>query len=52
LTAVLILSLGVRTVRRNEDWRNEENLYRAGIPINPPKGKFSNLSLSRLSSVR
>jgi hypothetical protein len=52
LTAVLILSLGVRTVRRNEDWRNEENLYRAGIAINPPKGKFSNLSLSRLSSVR
>ena len=41
LTALFILSLGLRTVRRNGDWRNEENLYRAGISINPPKGKFS-----------
>lgn len=37
LSFVIIMS--VRTVRRNRDWWHEENLYRSGIPINPPKGK-------------
>lgn len=37
LTFVIVMS--VRTVRRNRDWWHEENLYRSGIHINPPKGK-------------
>ncbi|XP_054716844.1 LOW QUALITY PROTEIN: protein O-mannosyl-transferase TMTC2-like [Uloborus diversus] len=35
----IIVAMSVRTVRRNRDWLHEENLYRSGIPINPPKGK-------------
>ena len=33
------MSLGLRTIRRNHDWKNEENLYSSGVEINPPKGK-------------
>jgi hypothetical protein len=37
-TALLVLLvLSGRTLRRNEDWVGEEELYRAGITINPPK---------------
>ena len=39
LTVVLLMSLGLRTIRRNHDWKNEENLYSSGVEINPPKGK-------------
>ncbi len=35
---LVIIALGYRTVQRNEDWKDEESLYRSGIPINPPKG--------------
>ena len=38
--AILILLFAARTWRRNEDWSTEENLYRSGIPINPPKGEY------------
>jgi hypothetical protein len=48
--ALLLATFSVRTVQRNRDWMDEESLYRAGIPINPPKCKyravFSSLSLS------
>jgi hypothetical protein len=44
LTLILLIGLGLRTVRRNGDWTNEENLYRAGIEINPPKGEPTHLS--------
>ena len=37
--ALLFLLFSARTWRRNQDWSTEENLYRSGIPINPPKGK-------------
>ena len=40
--ALLLCALvggGLRTVRRNRDWADEEGLYRSGIQINPPKGK-------------
>ncbi|XP_042895436.1 protein O-mannosyl-transferase TMTC2 isoform X2 [Parasteatoda tepidariorum] len=40
---VLLLVMSVRTVRRNRDWWSEENLYRSGIPINPPKA-YGNLA--------
>ncbi|XP_018620928.1 protein O-mannosyl-transferase TMTC2-like isoform X1 [Scleropages formosus] len=33
----VVLLYGVRTVLRNQDWRNEEKLYRSGIPVNPAK---------------
>lgn len=33
----LVLVLSLRTVRRNRDWLTEEDLYRSGIDINPPK---------------
>ncbi|XP_063761538.1 protein O-mannosyl-transferase TMTC2 [Eleginops maclovinus] len=33
----LVLLNGLRTVQRNRDWSNEENLYRSGIGANPAK---------------
>ena len=36
--AFLFILFSVRTWRRNQDWSTEENLYRSGISINPPKG--------------
>lgn len=38
LAICLLLSLAVKTWRRNADWHDEEALYRSGIPVNPPKG--------------
>lgn len=33
----LVLLNGFRTVLRNRDWHNEENLYMSGISVNPAK---------------
>ncbi|XP_029019136.1 protein O-mannosyl-transferase TMTC2 isoform X2 [Betta splendens] len=33
----LVLLNGLRTVQRNGDWSNEENLYKSGINVNPAK---------------
>uniref|UniRef100_A0A665VVY3 dolichyl-phosphate-mannose--protein mannosyltransferase n=1 Tax=Echeneis naucrates TaxID=173247 RepID=A0A665VVY3_ECHNA len=33
----LVLLNGLRTVQRNRDWSNEENLYKSGISANPAK---------------
>lgn len=38
-TIFLLVIMSMRTVRRNMDWWHEENLYRSGIHINPPKGR-------------
>eukprot|EP00096_Caligus_rogercresseyi_P007274 TRINITY_DN2508_c0_g1_i1.p1 TRINITY_DN2508_c0_g1~~TRINITY_DN2508_c0_g1_i1.p1 ORF type:complete len:604 (+),score=30.15 TRINITY_DN2508_c0_g1_i1:192-1814(+) len=39
-----IVVLGAtRTIHRNEDWKNEESLYRSGISVNPPKA-YGNLA--------
>lgn len=38
---ILFLLFAARTWSRNRDWATEENLYRSGIAINPPKGKCS-----------
>ncbi len=35
----LVLLNGLRTVQRNRDWSNEENLYKSGISVNPAKGE-------------
>lgn len=35
----LVLLNGLKTVQRNKDWSNEENLYKSGIQVNPAKGK-------------
>lgn len=35
----LVLLNGLRTIQRNRDWSNEENLYKSGISVNPAKGK-------------
>lgn len=35
---LLIFILGVRSVLRNNDWQNEEKLYKSNVGINPPKG--------------
>lgn len=35
---ILLISFSFRTIVRNIDWLSEENLYRSGIHINPPKG--------------
>ncbi|KAL1139506.1 hypothetical protein AAG570_006489 [Ranatra chinensis] len=48
LRAALVLLLVVysaRTYTRNMDWHDEESLYRAGLHINPPKGKLIYTSL-------
>ncbi|KAM9327318.1 protein O-mannosyl-transferase TMTC2-like [Pholidichthys leucotaenia] len=37
LCMVLVLMNGLRTVQRNKDWSNEENLYKSGINVNPAK---------------
>lgn len=34
----LLVCYSARTVVRNQDWLTEENLYRAGITVNPAKG--------------
>lgn len=39
--ALLLAAFSVRTVQRNRDWMDEESLYRSGIPINPPKCKYT-----------
>ncbi|CAG5927531.1 unnamed protein product [Menidia menidia] len=33
----LVLINGLRTIQRNKDWSNEENLYKSGINVNPAK---------------
>ncbi len=38
--SILLISFSLRTFVRNIDWLTEENLYRSGIAINPPKGTF------------
>ena len=42
---LLICGYSFRTVLRNQDWRSEENLYRAGINVNPAKGKYNSIIL-------
>lgn len=42
LVALVIVQLclfSFKTVLRNQEWQTEETLYRAGIEVNPPKGK-------------
>lgn len=39
LCSGLVLLNGLRTVQRNKDWSNEENLYKSGINVNPAKGE-------------
>lgn len=38
-SAALVLLFSVKTVLRNQDWQNEEMLYKSGIYVNPAKGK-------------
>nr|XP_053655610.1 protein O-mannosyl-transferase TMTC2-like [Cherax quadricarinatus] len=40
----LLLLLGARTLRRNQDWHSDEALYRSGAAVNPPKA-LSNLGV-------
>ena len=39
---IMLMSAGLRTLCRNQDWKNEETLFRSGLHVNPPKS-FSNL---------
>ncbi|RWS17971.1 transmembrane and TPR repeat-containing protein 2-like protein [Dinothrombium tinctorium] len=41
--SILLMSFSLRTFVRNIDWSTEENLYRSGVTINPPKA-FGNLA--------
>ncbi|CAB1313578.1 unnamed protein product [Coregonus sp. 'balchen'] len=36
-SAAMVLLFGVKTVLRNQDWQNEEMLYKSGIYVNPAK---------------
>lgn len=38
-SAALVLLFSVKTVLRNQDWQNEEMLYKSGIYVNPAKGE-------------
>ncbi|KAJ8667942.1 hypothetical protein QAD02_009605, partial [Eretmocerus hayati] len=42
LTALMLGCMSARTLLRNADWLNEENLYRSALRINPPKA-YGNL---------
>ncbi|XP_054159128.1 protein O-mannosyl-transferase TMTC2-like [Oppia nitens] len=46
---VLLVSFSWRTFIRNIDWLSEENLYRSGIDVNPPKayGNLANILSSQ-----
>lgn len=48
----LVLLNGLRTVQRNRDWSNEENLYKSGISVNPAKGKRQALVVSGMIFLR
>lgn len=37
---LLLACFALQTLKRNQDWKDEESLYKAGIPINPAKGKM------------
>lgn len=37
---ILISGCSLKTMLRNQDWRDEESLYRSAIKVNPPKGKW------------
>lgn len=37
---VVLLLLGARTLRRNQDWQDDEALYSSGVSVCPPKGKY------------
>ena len=39
---IMIASSAARTVLRNQDWSDEETLFKSGLEVNPPKS-FSNL---------
>ena len=49
--AILLLTMGWRTIKRNGDWIDEEHLYRSGIEINPPKGTLYVVLLNVDSSI-
>ena len=36
--SLLVAAYSTRTILRNQDWLTEENLYKAGISVNPAKG--------------
>uniref|UniRef100_A0A8D8X1R3 dolichyl-phosphate-mannose--protein mannosyltransferase n=1 Tax=Cacopsylla melanoneura TaxID=428564 RepID=A0A8D8X1R3_9HEMI len=38
----MIIIYSFRTLQRNNDWKNDESLYRSGIAVNPPKS-YGNL---------
>ncbi|XP_074651440.1 protein O-mannosyl-transferase TMTC2-like [Tubulanus polymorphus] len=42
---ILLTMFSIRTVCRNRDWANEENLYHSGIAVNPAKawGNLANI---------
>ncbi|XP_050929487.1 protein O-mannosyl-transferase TMTC2 isoform X1 [Lates calcarifer] len=48
-SAALVLLFGVKTVLRNQDWQNEEMLYKSGIYVNPAKawGNLGNVLKSQ-----
>uniref|UniRef100_A0A1A8JHZ3 dolichyl-phosphate-mannose--protein mannosyltransferase n=1 Tax=Nothobranchius kuhntae TaxID=321403 RepID=A0A1A8JHZ3_NOTKU len=48
-SAALVLLFGVKTVLRNQDWKNEEMLYKSGIYVNPAKawGNLGNVLKSQ-----
>ena len=40
-TIVILACYSFKTWNRNLDWKDEETLYRSGIPVNPAKGKMT-----------
>lgn len=37
---ILISGCSLKTILRNQDWHDEESLYRSAIKVNPPKGEL------------
>lgn len=42
---ILISGCSLKTVLRNQDWHDEESLYRSAIKVNPAKGEFPAVNL-------
>lgn len=50
-SGAMLLLFGMKTVVRNQDWQNEEMLYKSGIYVNPAKGKTVLTPLKQLLGI-
>ena len=44
---LVLVTFSAKTIRRNQDWKSEESLYRSGLAVNPPKGTSSIIDITK-----